>query len=155
MFPHVGTNTQIEVRGKRIWPLVTGTFGGTDFLHSLLGEATDKISQTSLTDLDSAVTEAEMKSLTDTFSKLKTLLSIFPSGQSDLDNIHEQTKDNQGKKFRLEGMSGEGAQISVQDLEKKVYPILEFHDTLMQKITSSIEMVTLTYTLLMQGSWPQ
>ena len=32
-------------------PLVTGTFGGADFLHSLMGEATDKLSQASVTDL--------------------------------------------------------------------------------------------------------
>jgi hypothetical protein len=32
-------------------PLVTGTFGGADFLHSLMGEATDHLSQSSITDL--------------------------------------------------------------------------------------------------------
>lgn len=24
-FPHVGENTEVEVNGKKIWPLVTGT----------------------------------------------------------------------------------------------------------------------------------
>lgn len=37
VFPHVGRRTQIQVRGARspIWPIVTGTFGTTDFLHSV------------------------------------------------------------------------------------------------------------------------
>lgn len=34
VFPHVGTNAQVNVRGKHIYPLVTGTFGGVDFLVS-------------------------------------------------------------------------------------------------------------------------
>lgn len=37
--------------GERVPPIVTGTFGGADFLHSLMGEATDHISQSSVTDL--------------------------------------------------------------------------------------------------------
>lgn len=46
VFPHVGTQTMINVHGKQIFPLVTGTFGGVDFLHSVLGEATDHVTQT-------------------------------------------------------------------------------------------------------------
>ena len=36
VFPHVGRDTRIRVRGSRneVYPLVTGTFGGVDFLHS-------------------------------------------------------------------------------------------------------------------------
>ena len=37
VFPHVGTATEINLRGKRVFPLITGTFGGVDFLHSMLG----------------------------------------------------------------------------------------------------------------------
>jgi hypothetical protein len=27
----------INIRGKHVFPLVTGTFGGVDFVHSVLG----------------------------------------------------------------------------------------------------------------------
>jgi len=37
VFPHVGERTTIHLGGKTIFPLVTGTFGGMDFIHSLLG----------------------------------------------------------------------------------------------------------------------
>lgn len=37
VFPHVGEQTAIHLGGKTIFPLVTGTFGGMDFIHSLLG----------------------------------------------------------------------------------------------------------------------
>jgi hypothetical protein len=52
VFPHTGTATQINVRGKHIYPLVTGTFGGVDFLHSVLGEATDHITQSELDEMN-------------------------------------------------------------------------------------------------------
>ncbi|KAF2089087.1 heterokaryon incompatibility Het-C, partial [Saccharata proteae CBS 121410] len=45
VFPHVGTATEINLHGKHVFPLVTGTFGGVDFLHSVLGEATDHFTQ--------------------------------------------------------------------------------------------------------------
>ncbi|KAK7511580.1 heterokaryon incompatibility protein Het-C-domain-containing protein [Phyllosticta citriasiana] len=45
VFPHTGTATQMNVHGKHIFPLVTGTFGAVDFLHSVLGEATDHFTQ--------------------------------------------------------------------------------------------------------------
>jgi len=40
VFTHVGASSEIDLHGKRVFPLVTGTFGGVDFLHSVLGEAT-------------------------------------------------------------------------------------------------------------------
>jgi hypothetical protein len=52
VFTHTGTQTQLNARGKHIYPLVTGTFGGVDFLHSVLGEATDHITQSELEEMN-------------------------------------------------------------------------------------------------------
>lgn len=40
IFPHVGRDTRISLNGARdeVYPIVTGTFGGVDFLHSVTGE---------------------------------------------------------------------------------------------------------------------
>ena len=44
MFVHVGDQVRVHApNGKMVAPLVTGTFGSSDFIHSLLGEATDHI----------------------------------------------------------------------------------------------------------------
>ena len=51
--------TEIDVRGHRIYPLVTGTFGAVDFLHSVLGEATDHFTQTEVEEMDLALKGAE------------------------------------------------------------------------------------------------
>lgn len=38
VFPHVGRRTMIDLPGARqsVYPLVTGTFGGVDFFHSVM-----------------------------------------------------------------------------------------------------------------------
>lgn len=38
IFPHVGRRTQVNLPGARhpVYPLITGTFGGVDFLHSVM-----------------------------------------------------------------------------------------------------------------------
>ncbi|KAF4549134.1 Hypothetical protein D9617_23g005490 [Elsinoe fawcettii] len=59
VFPHVGSSTEINVRGKRIFPLVTGTFGGVDFLHSVLGEASDHVTQSEVDDMNEVLGSAQ------------------------------------------------------------------------------------------------
>ena len=59
VFPHVGTNTMINLRGKHVYPLTTGTFGTVDFYHSVLGEATDHFTQSEVNEMDNALGTAE------------------------------------------------------------------------------------------------
>lgn len=59
VFPHCGRDTQINLRGKRVYPLVTGTFGAIDFLHSVLGEATDHFTQSEIDEMNTALKSAE------------------------------------------------------------------------------------------------
>jgi len=60
VFPHTGVQTQINVRGKHVFPLVTGTFGGVDFFHSVLGEATDHFTQTQVDESELAQMNAKL-----------------------------------------------------------------------------------------------
>jgi hypothetical protein len=59
VFPHTGTNTMINLRGKHVFPLVTGTFGMVDFYHSVLGEATDHFTQSEVNEMDNALGTAQ------------------------------------------------------------------------------------------------
>ncbi|KAK3683901.1 heterokaryon incompatibility protein Het-C-domain-containing protein [Podospora appendiculata] len=59
VFPHCGTSTEITLRGRRVYPLVTGTFGAVDFLHSVLGEATDHFTQSEVDEMNIALKNAE------------------------------------------------------------------------------------------------
>ncbi len=60
VFPHCGVGTEINVRGHRVFPLVTGTFGAVDFIHSVLGEATDHFTQSEVEEMDIALKGAEV-----------------------------------------------------------------------------------------------
>ncbi|KAI4287758.1 MAG: hypothetical protein L6R35_002985 [Caloplaca aegaea] len=62
VFPHTGTATEVNLRGRRVFPLVTGTFGAVDFLHSVLGEATDHFAQTEIDEMDIALGNAQSQS---------------------------------------------------------------------------------------------
>ncbi|KAK7746956.1 hypothetical protein SLS53_002144 [Cytospora paraplurivora] len=59
VFPHCGGSSEINLNGKRVYPIVTGTFGGVDFLHSVLGEATDHFTQSEVDEVDIALKNAE------------------------------------------------------------------------------------------------
>ncbi|KAI9836391.1 MAG: hypothetical protein M1819_001421 [Sarea resinae] len=61
VFPHTGAATEINLRGHRVFPIVTGTFGGVDFLHSVIGEASDHFAQTEVDELDMALGDAQAK----------------------------------------------------------------------------------------------
>ncbi|KAJ8120131.1 hypothetical protein ONZ43_g3083 [Nemania bipapillata] len=59
VFPHCGSNTEINLHGRHVFPLVTGTFGGVDFLHSVLGEANDHFTQSEVDQLDIALKNSQ------------------------------------------------------------------------------------------------
>ncbi|KAH8727645.1 heterokaryon incompatibility protein Het-C-domain-containing protein [Phaeosphaeriaceae sp. PMI808] len=58
VFPHVGTQAGINLNGNHVYPLVTGTFGGVDFFHSVLGEATDHITSSEIDEVNTALVDA-------------------------------------------------------------------------------------------------
>ncbi|KAL8407732.1 hypothetical protein RB594_006537 [Gaeumannomyces avenae] len=59
VFPHCGTQTEINLNGRRVYPLVTGTFGAVDFLHSVIGEATDHFTQSEVDEMNTALQNAQ------------------------------------------------------------------------------------------------
>lgn len=62
VFAHCGSSSEINIRGRRVFPLVTGTFGGVDFLHSVLGEANDHFTQSEVDQLDIALKNSQNSS---------------------------------------------------------------------------------------------
>jgi len=62
VFPHCGQSSEINLRGHRVFPIVTGTFGGVDFLHSVIGEANDHLTQSEVDELDKTLGTAQQAS---------------------------------------------------------------------------------------------
>ena len=90
VFPHVGSNAMINLHGKHVYPLVTGTFGMVDFYHSVLGEATDHFTQSEVNEMDNALGTAQSAaSSSNPLTTLIKLLSKIP-GTKDLCSEAEQ-----------------------------------------------------------------
>lgn len=154
IFPHVGTNAGINLNGKHVFPLVTGTFGGVDFLHSVLGEATDHVTQTEVDQLQKAMNDASatahrgVNSPEQSVSELTVLLSNVP-GTGDLcrEAVDLQrasdAQANANYNDSRAGLPQFGAppKFDAMATMKKIYPILEFRDKVVRAISSVVSRI--------------
>ncbi|KAF9882932.1 hypothetical protein FE257_004867 [Aspergillus nanangensis] len=179
VFPHTGVNTQINLHGHKVYPLVTGTFGMVDFFHSVLGEATDHFTQSEVNEMDNALVNAQSNSSTNSGNALISLLGKIP-GTKDLIAQAEELKrrsESQSRENQHNGAHtgyaarevtrafndhaeqsrgsrpvtpGQGEQSgpmsSLQNFDSKktiaqIYPILEFRDKVVRKLSSIIEKI--------------
>jgi hypothetical protein len=165
VFPHTGTATEINIRGRRIFPLVTGTFGGVDFLHSVLGEATDHFTQSEVDEMDLALKGAENSQgaghRTLDGHEFSGLIAQVPgmgglaqtardlqsqSAAQEYENATAKTKINTtfaGPPGSTDGMAGPGVPGMSQNFDpiktaKQIYPILEFRDKVVKAINHTI-----------------
>jgi hypothetical protein len=165
VFPHCGTNTQIHVNGKTVYPLVTGTFGGVDFLHSVLGEANDHFTQSEVDELNVALKNAEQMNRSGGSLSVPGERGLFgPSsgGGSDFVSLvgqlpsiggdfasqaralqaasaaQEQENLSRGNTNIIPGMSPNFDPVKVS---KQIYPILEFRDKIVKAINGVIAKV--------------
>lgn len=155
VFPHVGRRTQIQLRGARgpVYPLVTGTFGSTDFLSSVVGEVSDKATQTEIQELEGTVKQSRRQ---DT-SLLKELLNKLPSGilgdedhAGKADQLEANAQAQQMQNMHISPKEPEAFTQQVQQLSRQIYPILEFHDKLIQQISSAIDKIPILPDLIEQ-----
>lgn len=113
VFAHTGTQTQINLRGKHVYPLVTGTFGGVDFFHSVLGEATDHITQSEVDEVNTALSDAltsntkgggsSCSALTDVLGKVPGTSGLIQEAQSLQAASDAQAAANAGHGYRSGG----------------------------------------------------
>lgn len=105
VFCHVGSATQINLCGKQVFPLVTGTFGTVDFIHSVLGEANDHFSQSEVNEMDDALGTAQTAAQSShPLTTLIKLLSKLP-GTRELCAEAEQLQRNSNQRSRELGMA--------------------------------------------------
>lgn len=155
VFPHVGADTKIRLPGAQhaVYPCITGTFGGVDFLHSMMGEFDDKATQSEITELEGTMVNS---SKGDT-SLLKELLSNIPSGifgnkdqASKADELQENATAAQMNNVRVSPRQPEEFTRHMQDVAKEIYPIIAWHDEVMLSITETIEKIPVLPDLIEQ-----
>lgn len=163
VFPHCGTQSEITVRGKRIYPLVTGTFGGVDFLHSVIGEANDHFTQSEVDEVDVALLNAGAsgsggggasrgflgidapKDFISLISKIPGDGSGFASQARELKAMADaQERDNEAR-TRAGGntnvVPGMSPNFDPVKTARQIYPILQFRDRIVKAISRGIEKV--------------
>lgn len=156
IFPYVGRRTAIQVRGARqlIYPIVTGTFGGTDFLYSVMGELSDKATQSEMQELEGTISGSESKS---NGSVVKDLLNQLPSGlfgggnqAAKVDDLQANAAAAKMNNMRISPKEPEAFTRQLGELTKQIYPVMEFNDQIMQSITEKIENIPILPDLIEQ-----
>ncbi|PHH68503.1 hypothetical protein CDD80_7468 [Ophiocordyceps camponoti-rufipedis] len=144
VFPHCGRDTLIQLHGARhpVYPIVTGTFGGVDFLHSVVGEVSDKMSQNEIDELEGTLQESKSS---DT-SMLRDLLDKIPDGlfggkkqTEKIDEIQSNASTAQMQGMSVSPRQPEEFTAYVAQVYAQVMPAIEFHDDIMKAITGAVE----------------
>lgn len=155
VFPHVGRQTQIRLQGARgpVYPIITGTFGGVDFLHSVMGEFNDKATQSEIEELEGTM-QTDSRANT---SLLKDLLDKIPSGlfggkdeKSKADELQANATAAQMSSMHVSPRQPEEWTRQMQEVVRQIYPIIEWHDEIMLSITETIESIPILPDLIEQ-----
>ncbi|TDL18750.1 Het-C-domain-containing protein [Rickenella mellea] len=141
VFVHVGDQVRIHApNGKMVAPLVTGTFGSSDFIHSLLGEATDHISEASVSDLNKELDKARSRSGPGgSGNNLRELVFQLPGGSGG-----EMSREMDGIERIRAGPSQGGKRpedMSPQELHAVLWQVLTFRDSIVKRIEATIEKI--------------
>ncbi|KAL8923840.1 MAG: hypothetical protein Q9208_004401 [Pyrenodesmia sp. 3 TL-2023] len=157
VFPHVGRRTQITLPETRrsVFPCVTGTFGGVDFLHSVMGEVSDKATQSEIQELESTIEQSQTNG--NNTSMLQDLLNQVPSGlfggkdeAGKADELQMNAQSAQMQNTHISPREPEAWTQQLQECQRQIYPIIEWHDELMQSITEAIEKIPILPELIEQ-----
>ncbi|KAK3394335.1 heterokaryon incompatibility protein Het-C-domain-containing protein [Podospora didyma] len=155
VFPHVGRNTKLRIPGARgdVYPIVTGTFGGVDFLHSVTGEVSDKLTQSEIQDLEGTLQESKHA---DT-SILRNLLDKIPDGlfggddkKQKMEQIQNDANSSQLENVSVSPRDPEEFTKYIQDVFKQIMPAIEFHDDLLQTISKAISEIPILPKIIEQ-----
>ncbi|KAG6879454.1 hypothetical protein C0992_002585, partial [Termitomyces sp. T32_za158] len=130
VFCHVGDNVIINTPNGPAPPLVTGA----DFIYSLMGEATDKLSQASVTEITQKMNEAgdgEGK-----FSQIKDILSKLPIGGGN-DTVDQGEEMNAAAK----AYHFDPDNVAPREVQERLLELLRWRDQIYRDVVAKIEMV--------------
>lgn len=164
VFPHVGSNCKINLNGQSVYPIVTGTFGGKDFLHSLLGGAQDSLSQVELGEIQEQLENgAGAQTSADALKKLFDMVPVdftADEGQSySLGGGSSSMGGDRGafvsKKYSsiseeidsLKNSCSGTNSSDPEDIISRLYPLFEFRDRVMKKIEIFMDSVPFLSTI--------
>ncbi|KAK4239053.1 heterokaryon incompatibility Het-C [Achaetomium macrosporum] len=167
VFPHCGSATQIYLNGRTVYPLVTGTFGAVDFLHSVLGEANDHFTQSEVDEIDVALKNAQESNRSsgdgqrgffgfgsgggDFISLVSKLPGVGDGFASQARNLKAMSAAQEQENVRSANTNVRAANANVVPgmspnfdpvkVAGQIYPILEFRDKIVRSINNMISKI--------------
>ncbi|KAG2363672.1 heterokaryon incompatibility protein Het-C-domain-containing protein [Suillus spraguei] len=139
VFTHVGDAVRVRAHnGKMVAPLVTGTFGSSDFIHSLLGEATDHISEASVTELNNEFDRARSKSNLSS-DMLRNAFLKLPGGNGD--KMGRDMEDIMRMRTGIERGNRRPQDMSPQEVYSVLWQVLSFRDSVTKSISGTLEKI--------------
>ncbi|KAI0830771.1 heterokaryon incompatibility protein Het-C-domain-containing protein [Trametes gibbosa] len=137
VFCHVGDDVIIDTPNGRTHPLVTGTFGGADFLHSLMGEATEYAAfLTVVVDLSKKMNDAQNSN--NSFGNLQAILKQLPIGGSDADDKMGEagSMEEKSKAYQFDPNN-----VAPPEVREQLWQLLKWRDSIFRDIIAKIEMI--------------
>ncbi|OJT08483.1 hypothetical protein TRAPUB_666 [Trametes pubescens] len=134
VFCHVGDNVTIDSPNGRTQPLVTGTFGSADFLHSLMGEATDHLSQASVVDLTKKMDDAQSDN--NSLGNLQSILKKLPIGGSDDKMGEADSMQEKSKAYNFDPNN-----VAPPEVREQLWQLLKWRDGIFRDIIAKIDMI--------------
>ncbi|KZW01792.1 heterokaryon incompatibility Het-C [Exidia glandulosa HHB12029] len=137
VFCHVGDNVWIDTPNGPAPPLVTGTFTSRDLVHSLLGEASDHLSQTSMVDLSKRMDEASSNDQSGNVDVLRTILGkVMGGGGADDKMGQAEEMQQKSKAYHFDPDN-----VASPEVQKQLWDMLKWRDGIMREIIKKLEMI--------------
>lgn len=140
VFCHVGDNVRIRSpNGQNVPPLVTGTFGSSDFMISVLGEVNDKLSSSTVDDLNGKFSDAkkQQNSGNNGSDLLKNLLNKIPSGSKDEAGVNNKIANVE--EIRRKAVNIDPDSIASAEVQKIFIDVLSTRDDIFKSIEGILE----------------
>jgi len=125
-----------------------------DFLHSVMGEFSDKATQSEIQELQGTMEQSQNQG---DQSLLQDLLNQVPSGlfggkdqAGKADELQANAQAAQLQNTHISPREPEAFVREIEQIRKQVYPILEWHDEMMQSITEATEKIPVLPALIEQ-----
>ncbi|BFZ57788.1 hypothetical protein PYCC9005_004842 [Savitreella phatthalungensis] len=150
VFAHCGEATTIMLGNHRVFPLTTGTFGGLDFVHSLLGEATDKLSQTQIDEVSNNLASSSQQNSGGLLQSLFTLVNSLPTSTGLTRDLQDmQSVAQEADSWRSREALGQGAPTTdVDAIVRKIYPVMAFRDRFAKGLSALFDKIPGLNTLI-------
>ncbi|KAF8514344.1 heterokaryon incompatibility protein Het-C-domain-containing protein [Hysterangium stoloniferum] len=135
VFCHVGDEVVVETPAGPAPPLVTGTFGSADFMHSVLGEGMDRLSEASMSNLAGKISEARGKSESH-LPLLHDLLNHFLTST----HVHSE-KMKQAEDMKTQAYNFQLSQVAPEEILDFMWTVLEWRDRVYKDVLKGIAMI--------------